>query len=139
MDSAQTAYLPSMGTLTEEASPRERMKTQGSGIMDVAGVPAVQSAFDEIAWRITCERLASDSNHGCGLSHDLFVCRLSGAVEAAVLQLPEVHRAKALYIAREWDYATRSEIDEMQQWNAENGYCCHGIELGCCPAGCDEE
>lgn len=33
-------------------------------------------------------------------------------------------------------YATPAERQETHDWNADNGYCTHGIELGCCPAGC---
>jgi hypothetical protein len=42
-------------------------------------------------------------------------------------------------IAQEWDYATPAERQETQDWNAEHGYCSHGIEFGCCPAGCDRD
>jgi hypothetical protein len=37
---------------------------------------------------------------------------------------------------QEWDYATPAERQETQEWNAEHGYCSHGIEFGYCPAGC---
>ena len=36
-------------------------------------------------------------------------------------------------------YATPAERQETQDWNAEHGYCSHGIEFGCCPAGCDRD
>ncbi|WP_456154957.1 hypothetical protein [Xanthomonas vasicola] len=51
--------------------------------------------------------------------------------------MPESQRAQALQIAQKWDYATPAARQEAQDWNAENGYCSHGIELGYCPAGCD--
>ncbi|WP_330208473.1 MULTISPECIES: hypothetical protein [unclassified Pseudomonas] len=96
-----------------------------------------RSALDESAWRALCETAAAQAAKGCGLSHDYYVERFSSVIEAQVGRLPEVQRAQALHIAQEWDYATPAARREAQDWNAENGYCSHGIELGCCPAGCD--
>ncbi|GKS88703.1 hypothetical protein [Acidovorax sp. SUPP2539] len=93
-------------------------------------------AFDEPAWRTVCEALAAQANKGCGLSHDYYVERFSSAIDAQAGRLPEDQRAQALKIAREWDYATPAERQQSQDWNADNGHCSHGIELGCCPAGC---
>jgi len=64
------------------------------------------------------------------------VDQFSSLIEAKVAALVGQHREVALEIAREWDYATATEREEAQQWNAENGFCSHGNELGCCPAGC---
>jgi len=83
-----------------------------------------RSALDEPAWRALCETAAAQATKGCGLSHDYYVERFS---------------AQALKIAQEWDYATPAERQETQDWNAEHGYCSHGIEFGCCPAGCDRD
>lgn len=96
-----------------------------------------RSALDEPAWRAVCEAAAAQAVKGCGQSYDYYVERLSSTIEVRLLQLPEHQRAQALQIAQqEWDYATPAERQETQDWNAENGYCTHGIELGCCPAGC---
>lgn len=96
-----------------------------------------RSALDEQAWRAVCKAAAAEANRGCGLSYDYYVERFSSAIDAQSLQLPECQRAQALHIAKqEWDYATPAERQETQDWNAENGYCTHGIELGYCPAGC---
>jgi len=98
-----------------------------------------RSALDEPAWRAVCEAAAKDAMNGCGQSHDYYVERFSLAIERQVDQLPEYQRAQALQIAQEWDYATLAERQETQDWNAKHGYCTHGIELGCCPAGCDSD
>ncbi|OWB27310.1 hypothetical protein ACQR5S_20175 [Xanthomonas oryzae pv. oryzicola] len=97
------------------------------------------NAFDESAWRTVCDEVATRANQGCGLSHDSYVERFSSAIDALAVRLPEDQRAQALTIAREWDYATPVERQESRIWNAENGYCSHGIELGYCPAGCDSD
>ncbi|MCG8277428.1 hypothetical protein [Stenotrophomonas sp. NLF4-10] len=95
-----------------------------------------RSALDESAWRALCEAAAAQAMKGCGLSHDYYVECFSSAIDAQVDRLPDDQRAQALQIAQEWDYATSAERQETQDWNAENGYCSHGISLGCCPAGC---
>jgi hypothetical protein len=92
--------------------------------------------FDGRAWRAQCEKLAADAGRSCGLSHDLYVQRFSVAVEEALHQLQWDAQAQAIEIAGEFDYATPQEREEAARWNAENGYCSHGITLGCCPAGC---
>lgn len=98
-----------------------------------------RSALDKPAWRTICKAIATDAMKGCGLSHDYYVERLSSAIDTHVLQLPESHRVRALQIAQEWDCATPAQRQETQDWNAEHGYCTHGIELGYCPAGCDTD
>lgn len=94
------------------------------------------TTFDEPAWRAACEKAAAYAVQGCGQSHGYYVDRVSAAIDGLADQLPEAHRAHALAIAREWDYATDEERVEAQDWNAEHGFCSHGIELGFCPAGC---
>ncbi|WYX24929.1 hypothetical protein WJ969_02660 [Achromobacter xylosoxidans] len=98
-----------------------------------------RSALDESAWRALCKTAAAQATKGCGLSHGYYVERFSSAIDAQVGRLSEDQRAQALQIAQEWDYATPAERQEAQDWNAENGYCSHGIELGYCPAGCDSD
>ncbi|MEL7551497.1 hypothetical protein AAGV37_16610 [Pseudomonas protegens] len=95
-----------------------------------------RSALDESTWRALCEAAAVQAMKGCGLSHDYYVERFSSAIDSEVARLPEDQRAQALRIAQERDYATPAERQETLAWNAKNGYCSHGIELGCCPAGC---
>ncbi|MBV6671195.1 hypothetical protein KV691_18320 [Xanthomonas euvesicatoria pv. alangii] len=98
-----------------------------------------RSTLDEPAWRTLCETAAAQATKGCGLSHDHYVERFSSAIDAQLGRLPEEQRAQALKIAQEVDYATPAERQEAQDWNAEHGYCSHGIKLGYCPAGCDSD
>jgi hypothetical protein len=95
------------------------------------------SALDDQAWKAVCETAAAQASKGCGQSYGYYVDLFSASIDAQVDRLPENQRAQALEIAAaEWDYATPAERQEAQNWNADNGYCTHGIELGCCPAGC---
>ena len=94
--------------------------------------------LDEPAWRAVCDATAEQAAKGCGLSHDYYVERFSSSIGAQARQLPENQRAQALQIAREWDYATPAERKETQDWNAAHGYCMHGIDPNCCPAGCGD-
>lgn len=95
-----------------------------------------KSEFGEGDWRTQCESAAGEASKLCGLSHDCYVDLFSSAIERTAGRLLLEHRQIALQIARDWDYATPSEREESKRWNALNGYCRHGIELGCCPAGC---
>ena len=96
-----------------------------------------RSPLDAPAWRAICKPAAATAKHGCGLSWDHWVTLFSSEIDAQASRLPETQRAQALEIAtQEWDYATPAERQETQEWNAANGYCSHGIELGYCPAGC---
>jgi hypothetical protein len=94
--------------------------------------------FNELNWRSQCDLLAEQSSKGCGLSHTVFVDKFSSAVDSALFQLSPDERIPLLEIAREWDYATPQERHDEQIDCVQNGYCSHGIEFGCCPAGCEE-
>jgi len=93
-------------------------------------------SFDESAWRAVCDYAARDAVQRSSCSHDLYVYNFSASIDGYVYRIPVAHRSRAIRIARSWDYASRAEQREMRSWNHENGYCPHGIELGCCPAGC---
>ncbi|HEI8721401.1 TPA: hypothetical protein SLF58_002646 [Serratia marcescens] len=95
-----------------------------------------RSTLDESMWRALCETEATKAVKGCGLSHDYYVERFSSVIDMQVRRLPEDQRAQALQIAQDWSYATPAQRQATQDWNAEHGFCSHGISLGCCPAGC---
>ncbi|MBN8490795.1 MAG: hypothetical protein J0M00_05115 [Burkholderiales bacterium] len=94
-------------------------------------------SLDESAWQAVCKTAAEHAQRGCGLSWDHWITLFSTEIDMQASRLPENQRTHALDIAaQEWDYATPAERQETQDWNAANGYCSHGITLGCCPAGC---
>lgn len=102
-----------------------------------AGQQRYAQGLDKAQWRTLCEKLAAEANHGCGLSYDYFVSRLSAAVDGAMHDLADHERADALAIAIEFGYETVEQREQTAIDNANDGYCTHGIELGYCPAGCD--
>jgi hypothetical protein len=93
--------------------------------------------FDEVQWKSVCDVAANEAGKRCAQSHDLYVKYLSEEIEAKISLLPADHHNQAVELAKYWDYATPQERNNTQVWNAQNGYCSHGIELGCCPAGCE--
>lgn len=94
--------------------------------------------FDPDVWRSECEKLACEASKACGLSHDVYVSKFSGLIEGRLAAFSSEDQTTAFSIAREFDYATVSEIDEQIRWNSDNGYCQHGIDKDCCPAGCGD-
>lgn len=109
--------------------------------MIVEGATATQvvEPFDEMAWCTRLSLMAESANTSCGLSHDLYQARVSGSVDGAVERMPEAHRTRALEIAKKQvDYATPAQLEESARSNAEDGYCSHGIDRNCCPAGCGD-
>ncbi|MFK1437583.1 hypothetical protein ACIU0H_28545 [Pseudomonas aeruginosa] len=96
--------------------------------------------LDEQSWCAFCESAAAEAGKGCGLSFDVYVNRLSEAVDERIEQLPEHQRARAAQLAkRNWDYATPADRQAAQDWNAQHGYCVHGIKFGNCPLGCESD
>lgn len=92
--------------------------------------------FDADKWAYICDRWAKEADVGCGLSYDLFSERLCGAVDYALEKMAPIHRAKAIEIAVRYGYETVEARAKASRWYRYDGYCSHGIELGCCPAGC---
>jgi hypothetical protein len=83
------------------------------------------------------EQLAAEANRGCGLSYDLFVDRFSASVDAAYPPgAPD--RETALELARPLGYETPEARAAAHEDMRDQGYCSHGIERNCCPAGCGD-
>lgn len=96
-----------------------------------------ETEFDAQVWIDKCEQLSKQAVRGDGCSYDWFVERFSREVEIALSEIPEDYRVQALQIAaNQFDYETPAERAKTRQENSDNGCCMHGIELGCCPAGC---
>lgn len=93
--------------------------------------------FNEITWRGVCEQCAQHAARRSGLSETIFNRELAAALGPQLQQISEPHREHATKIAREYGHLTEKELKEDDQWNADHGYCDHGIELGCCPRGCE--
>ena len=98
----------------------------------------MSAGFSEEIWRTSCQELASSSSKCCGLSYEVFVRRFSTDINLALLAVETEHRELAIKIAREFGYSTNEEIAESDVFFHENGYCQHGIDPDCCPAGCGD-
>lgn len=84
------------------------------------------------------EAIASEACRGCGLSHDVYVQKFSGMIDAKFGSAEPALRDAAIEIARKHDYATREEISEAIREMVEEGYCSHGLTADTCPYGCFE-
>jgi hypothetical protein len=93
--------------------------------------------LDANAIRAKLEAFANEAGKNCGCSYDVYVQKFSAMVEGLADAFEEVHHQAIFIVAREFDYMTGQELDAQSDLNAENGYCSHGIQLGCCPAGCE--
>lgn len=97
---------------------------------------ADRTPFDESTWQAVCDELSEEASRGCGLSYEFFVQKFSDAVEHRLSKFPEDYKQQAIEIATQYGYATPEELREAQDFFGEIGACTHGIDLGCCPAGC---
>ena len=98
---------------------------------------AEKNQFDENAWLKICDELSQEASRGCGLSYEVFAERFSVAIGDRLSKLPEDHQNHATEIAKQYGYATSEEMEESQEFYNDKGCCAHGIDLGCCPAGCE--
>ena len=97
---------------------------------------AEKNKFDENAWLKICDELSQKATRGCGLSYEVFVEKFSAAIEDRLSVLSEDHKKSEIEIARGYGYATPEEIEKTREQYDDMGLCTHGIDLGCCPAGC---
>lgn len=88
---------------------------------------------------IACiEGIAQEASKGCGLSHDVYVQKFSGMIDAKFGNAEPELRAAAISIAVKYDYATKAEIASLMEELAEDGCCSHGLTADTCPCGCFE-
>ena len=96
------------------------------------------NGFDESAWRAICEKVTKETDKMNWGGETVYINHFSASIDEALTKLPEAQHEVALKIAREYNYATPSEIADDMNRNREHGYCIHGIENFYCPAGCGE-
>jgi hypothetical protein len=84
------------------------------------------------------KELADDAVKGCGCSHDVYVQKFSAAVDREFNASGDGRWSAIEPLARALDYATPEEIEEEIRACEAMGYCSHGIERNCCPAGCGD-
>ncbi|MCP1196808.1 plasmid protein [Acetobacter senegalensis] len=73
------------------------------------------------------------ASKGCGCSYELYVQKLTREIDQTASRLaPDQAAALQDYARQKGDYAPDADGFHLE------GFCCHGIEYGCCPAGCDD-
>lgn len=87
--------------------------------------------------RSKLDAMWAEAKRGDGLSYDVFVSSFSSMVDSA-FPADSTLRATAIEEARAMGYASREELEQEQKLMAEMGYCRHGIDPNCCPAGCGD-
>ncbi|KAA8384945.1 plasmid protein [Acetobacter tropicalis] len=79
------------------------------------------------------ETANSAASKGCGCSYELYVQKLTREIDHTASHLtPDQAAALQEYARQKGDYAPDADEGHLE------GFCCHGIEYGCCPAGCDD-
>lgn len=91
---------------------------------------------DQVGLAKQLDGMAAEANR-CGLSYDLFVDKFSAAVDDAFTP-GEPMREQALVLARARGYESPEERARTQDELADMGYCSHGLDPNCCPAGCGD-
>ena len=92
--------------------------------------------FDECEWKEICLKKSEDALEGCGLSHDFFIEKFSNSIDELILHFDPKYHQLAIKIAGSYGYINNAEIRKNHQEMSEQGYCRHGINFDCCPAGC---
>ena len=93
--------------------------------------------FEKMYFENVLACMAEGASKGTGCSYELYVANISSMVDGYISELSEPVAKEFLALAKEkYDYATPEEIQMCQEELKDEGYCSHGIELGCCPAGC---
>ncbi|MDN7351440.1 plasmid protein [Acetobacter senegalensis] len=78
------------------------------------------------------ETANSAASKGCGCSYELYVQKLTREIDHTASRLtPDQAVALQEYARKKGDYASDAEEGHLE------GFCCHGIEYGCCTAGCE--
>lgn len=99
----------------------------------------IQPNFDDVAWREHCKQAVDNAQIGSGQSETLFAQKLYNEIYMRLLNLPLDHRAIAALIAREFGYLNAEDLEVDAQWNADHGYCSHGLPYKFCPVGCERD
>jgi hypothetical protein len=98
---------------------------------DMQSNPAPAQFLDLMA---TMEAIRQDALRASGSSYECFAMKFSRSIDKESARLPEDGGRELLALAKKAGvYVTEGEADILTR-----GCCEHGIDLGFCPAGCDE-
>lgn len=113
--------------LTNRKNHARRMETLDNLVRD----------FDESYFTVVLTQICDNAGSGSGLIYEYYVQKISAAIDHYVSGLRPDTAKEVLDLAkRDFGYCTQDELNTDQEWYEENDCCTHGIELGCCPAGC---
>jgi hypothetical protein len=92
------------------------------------------------AWQLHCAELHENALKAAGGGgYEWFLKLFSAQVDEALRQrVPWAMYAEMVEAARQFGYLNPSEREALDEELAEDGFCTHGIERDCCPAGCGE-
>lgn len=83
--------------------------------------------------------MAEQANRGCGLVYELYIQRISTAIDHAIAGLPLSIQEEIRQVARDTvDYFTPEELAKQNAMLEEEGLCQHGLDADTCPCGCFE-
>lgn len=100
--------------------------------------------FPSVHYPQLIESVAQEAHKGSGLVYELFSSRFNSAIENLTYSLPFGVKEQVLNLAVQFGYEptiTQENGDYLEDAaDDEDGvhYCCHGIDLNCCPAGCGD-
>ena len=98
---------------------------------EMQGNPAPVQFPDLVA---TMETIQQNALRASGSSYECFAMNFSKNIDKETARLPEDGGRELLALAKKAGfYVTEDEADILTR-----GCCAHGIDLGFCPAGCDE-
>ncbi|WP_025827974.1 hypothetical protein [Acetobacter okinawensis] len=98
---------------------------------EMQGNPALVQFPDLVA---TMEVIQQEAMRGCGSSYECFAMTFSRNIDAKSSQLSDSMGGELVALAKKSGfYVTEDEAEILTR-----GCCEHGIDLGFCPAGCDE-
>lgn len=105
-----------------------------SNAAPIQGLPFVDLGLYE-----DIQTLAKDAIRRCGCAHDVYISAFSQEVDNLIARKGNPQNTDfILKVARAQDYATAEEVAAMKQDSLASGFCVHGIDPDCCPAGCGE-
>lgn len=106
-----------------------RAHKQRMGILYERSLPFMEDYF-----RGVLQGICNEAGKGCGLSYELYVQRISQAIDFYLLSISHDEVVgQVLKLAKsDFDYCASPDIGKLEG----DGCCPHGIDLGCCSAGC---
>ncbi|WP_187378160.1 hypothetical protein [Vibrio cholerae] len=100
--------------------------------------------FPSVHYPQLIESVAQEAHKGSGLVYELFSSRFNSAIENLTYSLPFGVKEQVLNLAVQFGYEptiTQENGDYLEDAADDEDsvhYCCHGIDLNCCPAGCGD-